>query len=52
MEILTTYFAISDNFIHFQHIMRNRAARRNFMIDIRTDSNPTVEQLKGICGLG
>jgi hypothetical protein len=49
MEMLAIYFAIADNFIHFENILRDTAVRTKIIIGIRSDSKSTVEQLKNIC---
>lgn len=50
MEMLAIYFAIADNHKHFQKPLRKKRGRvRRVIINIRSDSKSTIEQLKGIC---
>ena len=55
MEMLAIYFAIADNISIFQSRVRKRRTIRGgkkvrkIIINIRSDSKSTVEQLKGIC---
>src|SRR5919112_3508345 len=50
MEMLAIYFAIADNHKHFQKPSRKKRGRvRRVIINIRSDSKSTIEQLKGIC---
>jgi hypothetical protein len=52
MEMLAIYFAIADNHKHFQKPSRKRRGRGRIsrvIINIRSDSKSTIEQLKGIC---
>ena len=55
MEMLAIYFAITDNSLHFANIMKKKKMLRQkqvpeqqFIIDIRSDSKSTVEQLHGL----
>ena len=55
MEMLAIYFAIADNISIFQSRVRKRRTIRGgknvrkIIINIRSNSKSTVEQLKGIC---
>jgi hypothetical protein len=50
MEMLAIYFAIADNHKHLQKALRKKRGRvRRVIINIRSDSRSTIEQLKGIC---
>jgi len=55
MEMLAIYFAIIDNSLHFANIMKEKkmlrqkqVPRQQLIIDIRSDSKSTVEQLHGL----
>ncbi|MEM2139574.1 hypothetical protein [Nitrososphaera sp.] len=45
MELLAIYFALRDNLVQ---IRRTRANRKRLVIQVRSDSKSTVEQLRGI----
>lgn len=45
MELLAIYFALRDNLVQ---IKRTRAGRKRLVIQVRSDSKSTVEQLRGI----
>ena len=55
MEMLAIYFAITDNSLHFANITKEKKILRQkrvpgqqLIIDIRSDSKSTVEQLHGL----
>jgi hypothetical protein len=55
MEMLAIYFAITDNSIHFADIMKKKKmlqqkqqGQEQLIIDIRSDSKSTIEQLHGL----
>ena len=55
MEMLAIYYAITDNGLHFANIMKKKKMLRQkqvpeqqLIIDIRSDSKSTVEQLHGL----
>lgn len=48
MEMLAIYFAIADNFIHLKKILRKRVEKKRIIIGIRSDSESTIGQLRGI----
>jgi hypothetical protein len=44
MEMLAIYFAIADNFIDFENILRNTAARRKLIVSVRSDSKSAIKR--------
>ncbi|MFL6423372.1 MAG: hypothetical protein ACJ71R_07255 [Nitrososphaeraceae archaeon] len=55
MEMLAIYFAITDNSLHFANIMKKKKmlqqkqqGQEQLIIDIRSDSKSTIEQLHGL----
>lgn len=46
MELLAIYFALRDNLVHIRHALRHSSKRR-VLVEIRSDSKSTVEQLRG-----
>ena len=50
MEMLAIYFALSDNQQHINKIVSSQS-RKHFIINIRSDSRTTVEQLQGASGI-
>jgi hypothetical protein len=50
MEMLAIYFAIADNYKYFEKASRKRIRRGiRVIVNIRSDSKSTIEQLKGNC---
>lgn len=48
MEMIAIYFALSDNLLHVQNRSGQKRKRNHLIINIRSDSKSTVEQLQGI----
>lgn len=46
MELLAIYFALRDNLVQIRRTLK-RASRRRLVIQVRSDSKSTVEQLRG-----
>lgn len=47
MEMLAIYFALRDNLVQIRRTLE-RANRKRLVIEVRSDSKSTVEQLRGI----
>jgi hypothetical protein len=47
MELLAIYFALRDNLVHIRRTLK-RASKKRLIIQIRSDSKSTVEQLLGM----
>src|ERR1051326_604783 len=50
MEMLAIYFALVDNRLHFKRVSKRLGKKRQqqLIIDVRSDSKSTVEQLQGM----
>ena len=50
MEMLAIYFALVDNRLHFRRVSKRseKKLQQQLIIDIRSDSKSTVEQLQGM----
>ena len=50
VEMLAIYFALVDNRLHFRRVSKRfgKKLQQQLIIDIRSDSKSTVEQLQGI----
>ena len=47
MEMLAIYFALRDNLVQIRRTLK-RASRKRLVIEVRSDSKSTVEQLRGV----
>jgi len=47
MGMLAVYFALRDNIAQIRRTLR-RASKKHLMIEVRSDSKSTVEQLRGV----
>jgi len=50
MEMLAVYFALADNLADIKRTARRKKSKR-VVINIRSDSKSTVEQLLGLCAI-
>lgn len=46
MELLAIYFALRDNLAHIRHALKHSSKKR-VVVEIRSDSESTIEQLRG-----
>ena len=47
MEMLAIYFALRDNLVQIRRMLK-RSTGRHIVIEVRSDSKSTVEQLRGV----
>jgi hypothetical protein len=46
MEMLAIYFALKDNLVQIRRTLK-RSSKKRFVIEVRSDSRSTVDQLRG-----
>jgi hypothetical protein len=47
MEMLAIYFALRDNLVQIRRVLK-RSSRKRIVVEVRSDSKSTVEQLRGM----
>jgi hypothetical protein len=51
MEMLAIYFALADNQHQINRIVGRQRKKKHLIVNIRSDSKTSVEQLQGISGI-